>query len=310
MNKSPLLIILGPTASGKTRLAVSMAAEIGAEIISADSRQVFRGMDIGTGKDLTEYCFEGKPIPYHLIDIRDAGMSYNVNEFKSDFYHAYSDILSRAKVPLLCGGTGMYIHSILQHQPYTAVPVDLPLRERLQGESPEELKRILQTYPSSFSDHADLSSSKRMIRAIEVAGYLQNNQLEEEQRVPLDPVVIGLTGDVEHRRQRIMQRLESRLKEGLIEEVARLLAEGVPAETLIFYGLEYKFVTAYLQGEFDLDELKEKVYIAIRQFAKRQMTFFRKMEKDGVMINWLDCDEGIDELKAQAMDIYLQHYPR
>ncbi|HEY0177227.1 MAG TPA: tRNA (adenosine(37)-N6)-dimethylallyltransferase MiaA [Pedobacter sp.] len=304
----PLLIILGPTASGKTRLAVSVAQALNGEIISADSRQVFRGMDIGTGKDLGEYTFNGTAVPYHLISIREPGEKYNVNTFKDDFYEAYEDIIQRSKLPVLCGGTGMYIHSILQNHQYTAIPVNEELRNRLPLHDIGTLRLELAAYPSELTGHADLSSAKRLVRAIEIADYLQHHSLAEEIRPQIDPLIIGLTGEVDLRRERIFKRLNDRFEEGLIEEVESLLQQGVPAEVLLFYGMEYKFVTSYLQKEHSLEDLKEKLYIAIRQFAKRQMTFFRKMEKDGVEINWLDSDNGSEVLKSAVIKLYKDKY--
>lgn len=284
----PLLVVLGPTASGKTKLAVQLADRLHAEIISADSRQVFRGMDIGTGKDLQEYQLNGRDIPYHLIDIKEAGDHYNVNEFKDGFYDIFEQLHRKHTLPILCGGTGMYIHSILQHQPFTAIPVNMPLRERLSGQDILALRRTLANYPAHTTAHADLSSAKRIVRAIEIADFLLNHTFIEEKRPKINSVVIGLSSDVPSRRERILQRLNERFEQGLIEEVENLLSGSVQREMLTFYGLEYKFVAAYLNKEHSLQELKEKLYIAICQFSKRQMTFFRKMEKDGVKIHWLD----------------------
>jgi tRNA dimethylallyltransferase len=305
---NPLLIILGATASGKTRLAVSVAGTLNGEIISADSRQVFRGMDIGTGKDLREYTINDTAIPYHLINIRDAGEQYNVNAFKDDFYQAYDGIKAQHKLAVLCGGTGMYIHSILQNHQYTAVPVNAALREKLPQHDIAELRFLLSGYPEQLTIQADLSSAKRLVRAIEIAEYLKHHTLSEEIRPQIDPLIIGLTGDVESRRTRILARLNLRFEEGLIDEVEGLLQKGVSAEALLFYGMEYKFVTAYLLNEFNLADLKEKLYIAIRQFAKRQMTFFRKMEKDGIMINWLDSDMDHGQLHDNVIKLYQDKY--
>lgn len=297
MSHNPLLIILGPTASGKTELAVALAKTYNSEIISADSRQVFKNMDIGTGKDLAVY----QNIPHHLINIKAAGEKYHVNEFKTDFYTAYKQITVAKKLPILCGGTGMYIHSLLQNQQYTAVPVNLNLREKLQELNKLQLQEKLNTYPLSLTQHADYSTSKRLIRAIEIAEYLKYNKLPAANSHQLNPLIIGLTSDKETRRQRIINRLDERLKQGLIAEVEKLLTSGVSAEMLTFYGLEYKFVTAYLAGNLDYETLKEKLGIAICQFAKRQMTFFRKMEKDGVLINWLNTSLGLETLKQQTI---------
>lgn len=297
MPQNPLLIILGPTASGKTALAVALANILQTEIISADSRQVFENMDIGTGKDLAEY----KNVPYHLIDIKTAGEKYNVNEFKTDFYTAYQNILAKKKIPILCGGTGMYIHSLLQNQQYTAVPVNDQLRAQLQLYDKFQLQIKLNLYPLKLRQHADYSTTKRLIRAIEIAEYLKFNELPSTDFIAFNTLVIGLESDIETRRSRILKRLDDRLKSGLIAEVEHLLLAGVSSEILTFYGLEYKFITAYLAGEYDYEILKERLGIAICQFAKRQMTFFRKMEKDGVEINWLNTNQGSEKLLAQAV---------
>jgi len=299
----PLLVILGATASGKTKLAVAVANELNGQLISADSRQVFEGMTIGTGKDLNEYIIGEKQIVHHLIDIKPAGDHYNVNEFKEDFYLAFDQIAGLQQFPILCGGTGMYIHSILQHHALTAVPVNQTLRENLILLSKEELASRLNSYPLELRNHADHSSFKRMIRAIEIADYLSTNELPQKVRTEIDPLVVGLRAHVESRRGRILERLATRLQNGLIEEVSDLLAQGVSAEMLSFYGLEYKFVVAYLTNKIDLETLKEKLGIAICQFAKRQMTFFRKMEKDGVKINWLDADQDFSILKESTIQL-------
>lgn len=310
MDQNPLLIILGPTASGKTKLAVRVAEAMNGEVISADSRQVFKGMDIGTGKDLDEYTFQGKNIPYHLINIREAGEHYNVNSFKEDFYTVFNDLTAKRILPVLCGGTGMYIHSILQNHQYTAIPVNEELRGALPAHDLIVLRTLLAGYPAELTAHADLSSAKRLVRAIEIADYLQKNTFVEELYPQVDALVIGLDGEVNLRRERIFNRLNERFKSGLIEEVNGLLKQGIPAEMLIFYGLEYKFITEHLQGKLSLADLKDKLYIAIRQFAKRQMTFFRKMEKDGVKINWLDAALDTSLLKEEVLQLYQQSFGR
>ena len=302
MSAKPLIIVLGPTASGKTKLAVALADELNGEIISADSRQVFKNMSVGTGKDLNEYKVGEKDIAYHLIDIKEAGQKYNVNEFKEDFYQAFDLISTQHRLPILCGGTGMYIHSILQNHELTSIPINLPIRENLQTLEKKELLSRLQLYPQQLIQQVDVSSSKRLIRAIEIAEYLMHHQLEKKVRTEIAPMVIGLQSSLEVRRSRILKRLDYRLNNGLIEEVEKLLNMGISEETLIFYGLEYKFVSAYLIGKTNYTELREKLGIAICQFAKRQMTFFRKMEKDGVMIHWLDAEEDFLTLKHTAMD--------
>ncbi|RYG18586.1 MAG: tRNA (adenosine(37)-N6)-dimethylallyltransferase MiaA, partial [Chitinophagaceae bacterium] len=301
MTTNPLLIILGATASGKTKLAIELAKALQTEIISADSRQVFRDMDIGTGKDLAQ--FYDANIPYHLIDIRAAGQNYNVNCFKEDFYRAFTTITRKNKLPILCGGTGMYIHSLLQNHQLTAVPTNEKLRLSLSNLSKEQLIAKIKSYPADLIKYVDFSSAKRLIRAIEVADYLQHHTLEKVEQPVLNPLVIGLVDELETRITKISVRLAARLKDGLIEEVEQLIANGVSTEMLTFYGLEYKFVASYLLKEMDYDTLKEKLTIAICQFAKRQMTFFRKMEKDGVKINWLAADKELLTLTTDALQL-------
>ncbi|MCZ4222664.1 tRNA (adenosine(37)-N6)-dimethylallyltransferase MiaA [Pedobacter rhodius] len=302
MSDKPLLIILGATASGKTKLAVQVADALNAEIISADSRQVFRKMDIGTGKDLAEYNINGKTIPHHLINILEPGERYHVDAFKNDFYNAYQSITDKDKFSILCGGTGMYIHSLLQNQRYTAVPVHSGLRTALDSLTKEELINRLKDYPEELSRHVDFNAKKRLIRAIEIAEYLSCNELADVDRPKINSLVFGLKNKVEQTRYNILSRLEYRLGDGMIEEVEDLLNKGVSKEILTFYGLEYKFIVAYLSGDLNYDELKLKLGIAICQYAKRQNTFFRKMEKDGVIINWLDASEPLDSLKQQILE--------
>jgi tRNA dimethylallyltransferase len=304
MGLNKLLIILGPTASGKTKLAVSLADVLNAEIISADSRQIFSGMDIGTGKDLGEYHINGKNIPYHLIDIKKPGDTYNVNEFKDDFHKVYDQLNQEKRTAILCGGTGMYVHSLLQNHEYTSIPVDHDLRASLQLQDIEVLRTMLAKYPVAFTSHADHSSFKRLIRAIEIAEYLSHHQFTKIERPLINPLVIGLTSDVQKRREKIYNRLETRLEEGMIAEVQLLLDNGVSKEILVFYGLEYKFIVSYLFNEITYKELKERLAIAICQFAKRQMTFFRKMEKDGVKITWFNTDENPDRLIQDIISLY------
>lgn len=302
---APLLIVLGPTASGKTKLAVALAHALNGEIISADSRQVFRGMDIGTGKDLSEYTYKGKQIPYHNIDIKPAGERYHVDEFKRDFSVAYRNILKAGRLPVLCGGTGMYIHSLLQNHAYTSVPVNEVLRDSLLERSREELIIMLQRFPLKLREHADLSTKKRLIRAIEVASYLSDNEFVKQVDLKLNPYVVGLLDDVEVRRQKIKRRLDLRLKNGMVEEVEGLLKSGVDAEILRFYGLEYKIIVSYLQHELSYREMEEQLYNGICQYAKRQMTFFRKMEKDGVNIHWYQADMEPELLKETVLRAFV-----
>lgn len=308
MSEHNLLIVLGATAVGKTALAVQLAKSFNGEVISADSRQVFRGMDVGTGKDLSEYSIDGIKIPYHLIDIRNAGEHYHVNAFKEDFYQAFEDISNRARLPILCGGTGMYIHSLLQNHDLTSIPVNADLRQHLLILDKIQLQHKLDTYSLELRKKVDYSSSKRLIRAIEIADFLSKNDYQPEERPVINPFLIGLYNEVETRRSKILSRLDARLSNGLIEEVERLLAAGVSKEMLVFYGLEYKFIVAYLNKEIDFDMLKERLGIAICQFAKRQMTFFRKMEKDGVKIHWLLAGDDRQALKEEAIDLVRKNF--
>jgi len=305
---NPLTIILGPTASGKTRLAVSIAQKLGTEIISADSRQIFRGMDIGTGKDLAAYEINGQKIPYHLIDIKDAGQRYHVSEFKTDFYSAFDKISAKHVIPILCGGTGMYVNSILQNHAFTEIPVNEHLRAELNGLPIEDLKQKLTGFPVEHTMHADQSTVKRLIRAIEVATYLQNNELNDIDRAKINPFVIGLKDEVAIRRRKIEQRLMQRLDDGMIEEVRNLLDAGVPAEILTFYGLEYKLVVSYLEQQIDYLQLKTQLFNSICQYAKRQMTFFRKMEKDGVNIHWYQADMDFENLSGTVLSDIERHF--
>ncbi|CAH0262348.1 tRNA dimethylallyltransferase [Pedobacter sp. Bi27] len=302
MDQHNLIIILGATASGKTKLAVSVADALNGEIISADSRQIFKRMDIGTGKDLQEYQINGKTIPYHLIDILEPGERYHVDAFKNDFYKAFASITEKNKIPILCGGTGMYIHSLLQNQTFTAIPINQELRDQLNLLSKEELILKLQSDNNKNIDHVDLSSKKRLIRALEISHYLQHNQLEVIDRPALKPIIFGLKNEVETTRAKILARLDQRFKAGLIEEVVQLLKEGISKEMLVFYGLEYKFIVNYLDGLFTFDELKLKLGIAICQYAKRQNTFFRKMEKDNVEVIWLDASAPTNLLQQLVIE--------
>lgn len=298
MTNAPLIVILGPTACGKTRLATQLAAQIEGEIISADSRQVYRRMNIGTGKDLDEYVVDGKSIPYHLIDICDAGEAYHVHRFQVDFQAAFSDIQSRRHTPILCGGTGLYIESVLKQYQFTSIPVDETLRQQLETLSDEALLTRFNTTSSAYSSLADTSTRKRLVRAIEIATYLQTHSFETAPPTPLHYQIFGLDLPVEERRTRITRRLHQRLQNGMIDEVQALLHQGLTPEQLIYYGLEYKFMTEYLTGVLTYDTMVERLNVAIHQFAKRQMTFFRKMERNGLTIHWLDALAPIDQLVA------------
>jgi len=302
MAQHNLIIILGATASGKTKLAVSIADALNGEIISADSRQIFKRMDIGTGKDLQEYEINGKIIPYHLIDILEPGERYHVDAFKNDFYKAFETITAKQKLPILCGGTGMYIHSLLQNQTFTSIPVNQALRNRLDLLSKEELVLKIRNEKNQNTEHVDLSSKKRLIRAIEIAEYLKSHDLETVERPEIKPIIFGLKNEVEITRAKILARLEERFKAGLIEEVAQLLKEGISKEVLVFYGLEYKFIVNYLDGLLTFEELKLRLGIAICQYAKRQNTFFRKMEKDNVKIIWLDASAPSNLIKQLVIE--------
>lgn len=279
-----LLILLGPTASGKTKLAVELAKSLDAEIISADSRQVYRHMNIGTGKDLTEY----KEIPYHLIDILKPGEKYNIDRFISDFEEAYWDIINRGKRVIVCGGTGFYIQSLLQPQPFIHVPISPDLRKELDSKEKGELIEILSGISISEDFKVDISSRKRIIRAIEIYTYLRkNSDFDISEKASYSYKIIGLNPTVEIRRKRITDRLYQRLEEGMIEEVQSLLNRGISNEELEYYGLEYKYISYYLKGQFSYDQFVQKLETEIHRYAKRQMTYFRKMEKDGIVIDWM-----------------------
>ena len=298
-----LITILGPTASGKTALAAHLAARIGnAEIISGDSRQVYRGMDIGTGKDLADYTVEGKAIPYHLIDICEAGEKYNLFRFQQDFRVAYDDILSRNCQPILCGGTGLYIESVLKGYKMEAVPENPELREQLKDCSLQELKRILEGY-KTLHNVTDLDTPKRAIRAIEIQAYYREHGTLTRDFPAIDSIILGVSIDRELRRKRISERLRHRLEqEEMVGEVRRLM-ERVPAEDLIYYGLEYKYLTLYCLGRLSYDEMVEKLEIAIHQFAKRQMTWFRGMERRGFTIHWIESTLPLEERVEKALNL-------
>ena len=289
-----LVTILGPTACGKTSLACRLAYNLNTEIISADSRQVYRGMDIGTGKDLSDYVVDGKQTPYHLIDIWDAGEKYNVFEFQHDFYKAYHSIKEKEKLPILCGGTGMYIESVLKGFRLLKVPENTELRKKLECKSLDELTEILAQY-KNLHNKTDVDSVKRAIRAIEIEEYMQVQEPEVNEFAPLNSLIIGIDIDREERRKKISTRLQTRLEEGMIDEVKRILDNGVTPDDLIYYGLEYKFVTQYLIGQLSYQEMFEQLEIAIHQFAKRQMTWFRGMERRGFTVHWLSANTPIDE---------------
>ncbi|MFN3489458.1 MAG: tRNA (adenosine(37)-N6)-dimethylallyltransferase MiaA [Emticicia sp.] len=321
-NNQPLIVILGPTASGKTKLAVDVASKLNGEIISADSRQVYKGMNIGTGKDYEDYLpffkqnqdwsagIEG----VHLIDTVEAGDSYNVAFFQRDFQKAYQDIISRNKTPILCGGTGMYIEAVLRNYEDTQVPISQEFRDELSLKTDEELESIFQEKYAQVNQNADISTRKRLIRAIEIGEFKireaggRRSAFEIRDTGDETPELVkniqnfGIFIPVEVRRERITKRLHNRLQNGMIEEVKFLLESGISAEKLIFYGLEYKFITEYLVGDLSYDEMAKRLEIAIHQFAKRQMTFFRSMERKGLKINWLDGIQPVEKMTEEIIN--------
>lgn len=321
--KHSMITILGPTASGKTNLATHLAAQIdnmdailwggkthGAEIIGADSRQVYRGMDIGTGKDLADYVVDGKQVPYHLIDICDAGTKYNLFQYQQDFYDAYLDIQKRGVLPILCGGTGLYIESVLKGYHLSPVPQNPMLREQLADKSLEELTAMLKDLKaksgSKMHNRTDVDTAQRAIRAIEIETYNLEHPMPERELPALDSLIVGVSIDRDARREKITRRLKQRLNEGMVDEIKSLLASGVPAENLIYYGLEYKFITEYVIGKTTYEEMFRGLEIAIHQFAKRQMTWFRGMERRGFTIHWIDALQPMEEKVNAVIELMKQ----
>lgn len=300
--KYDLITIIGPTASGKTPLATALADRLDTEIISGDSRQVYRRMDLGTGKDLADYTIEGRSIPYHLIDIVEPGYKYNVFEYQRDFLKAYESIVEKGKLPILCGGTGMYIESVLKGYRLLPVPENPELRASLEGKSLGELTRILEGY-KKLHNSTDVDTAKRAIRAIEIEEYYKQQPPEFREFPTLKSLIIGVDIDRELRREKITRRLKQRLDEGMVEEVRGLLAEGISAENLIYYGLEYKFLTQYAIGELTYEEMFHQLETAIHQFAKRQMTWFRGMERRGFTIHWLDATLPMEEKVERIINL-------
>lgn len=288
MEKYDLITILGPTASGKTPLAAALAYQLDTEIISGDSRQIYRRMDLGTGKDLEDYTVNGRQIPYHLIDIVEPGYKYNVFEYQRDFLNAYSQVRLKEKLPILCGGTGMYIESVLKGYRLLPVPENPELRDSLAGKSLEDLTRLLSTY-KKLHNSTDVDTVKRAIRAIEIEEYYKQQSPEYREFPQINSLIVGVDIERELRREKISRRLKQRLDEGMVDEVKTLLGSGIPSEDLIYYGLEYKYLTLYVLGELSFDEMFHQLEIAIHQFAKRQMTWFRGMERRGFTIYWLDA---------------------
>ena len=299
-----MITILGPTASGKTPLAASLAARIGGEIISADSRQVYRRMDIGTGKDLADYG----DVPYHLIDICEPGTKYNLFQYQQDFFDAYNNIIGRGKIPVLCGGTGLYIEAVLKGYKLSPVPQSPELRSRLEGRSLEELTQMLTELKaktgSNMHNKTDVNSCQRAIRAIEIETYNLQNPMPRRELPPVDSLIIGVNIDRELRREKITRRLKARMEEGMVDEVKGLLAEGIPPEDLIYYGLEYKYLTEYITGVTTYDEMFQHLEIAIHQFAKRQMTWFRGMERRGFKIHWIEATLPMEEKVNKILELW------
>jgi len=289
-----LIAILGPTASGKTSFAATLAYELDTEIISADSRQIYREMDLGTGKDLADYTVNGKQIPYHLIDIAEPGYKYNVFEYQRDFLNAYQSIKQKGRLPVLCGGTGLYLESVLKGYQLIPVPENPELRIRLAGKTLEELTDILSNY-KTLHNSTDVDTAKRAIRAIEIEEYYATHDLSAREFPSINSLIIGVDINRELRREKITKRLRQRLDEGMVEEVRQLLNKGIQPEDLIYYGLEYKYLTLYVTGEISFEEMFKQLEIAIHQFAKRQMTWFRGMERKGFKIHWIQASMPTDE---------------
>lgn len=312
MQNGRMITILGPTASGKTSLAAALAYALHrqgreAEILSADSRQVYRGMDIGTGKDLADYQVDGYNVPYHLIDICEPGTKYNLFQYQQDFLTAYRGIVERGAQPILCGGTGLYIESVLKGYQLSPVPQNQALRDRLEGKSLDELTLMLKDLKaktgSNMHNQTDVDTAQRAIRAIEIETYNLEHPLPKREFPPIASVVVGVNIDREERRRKITNRLKARLEEGMIDEVRGLLSRGIDADDLIYYGLEYKYVTEYAIGRITYEEMFRSLEIAIHQFAKRQMTWFRGMERRGFTIHWIDAMLPMEEKVAAILEL-------
>jgi tRNA dimethylallyltransferase len=282
-----IIVITGPTATGKTRLSALVADRLGGEVISADSRQVYRGMDIGTGKDMSDYVIDGRMVPVHMVDVADAGYRYNVYEYQRDFLKVFEELSLRGCLPVVCGGSGMYVDSIVSGYRLIQVPVNSPLRALLEGRSLEELTEILSHY-RNLHNQTDVDTVKRAVRAIEIADYYMNHPVDDKPFPVKNPLVTAVFFDRETRRTRISERLRARIDNGMIEEVQHLLASGINPDDLIYYGLEYKYVTLYLMNNIGYEEMFRKLEVEIHRFAKRQMTWFRGMERRGIKINWID----------------------
>jgi tRNA dimethylallyltransferase len=302
MEKYDLVVITGPTASGKTSLAARLALRLGGEVVSADSRQVYRNMDIGTGKDINDYIVDGISVPYHLIDIVDPGYKYNVYEYQRDFLAVYNDLKERKVFPVVCGGSGMYVDSIISGYRLNEVPPDPVLRSELEKKSIEELTDILKSY-KELHNITDIDTKKRAIRAIEIESYYHKKENSQTSLPEIRSLIIGVKYDRDMRREKISQRLIERLSGGMIEEVKGLLDKGVDSETLIYYGLEYKYITLYLTGKTSYDEMFRCLEVSIHRFAKRQMTWFRGMERKGIKIHWLDGELPMENKIEKILDL-------
>ena len=308
MKEQLTITILGPTACGKTTVATALAADIGGEVISADSRQVYRGMDIGTGKDLADYVVDGRQVPYHLIDIAEPGTKYNLFEYQRDFHEAYQNISARGVVPVICGGTGLYIEAVLKGYSLSTVPQNEELRSSLEGKSLDELTAMLvelkRQNGSNMHNRSDVDSCQRAIRAIEIEHHNLHNPMPERELPPVPSVVVGIDIDRDERRARITRRLRQRLDEGMVDEIKGLIDSGVAPDDLVYYGLEYKYVTGYVIGRISYDEMFRQLEIAIHQFSKRQMTWFRGMERRGFNISWIDYRLPLDEKVRVIRQLY------
>ncbi len=300
--KYNMLTILGPTAGGKTSVATQMASILDGEVISADSRQVYRNMDLGTGKDLEDYIVEGNQIPFHIIDVVDPGYKYNVYEYQKDFVKAFDDITNRKKFPVLCGGSGMYLEAVLKGYKLINVPNNEKLRKELESKSDDELIKLLGSF-KELHNKSDIDTRKRMVRALEIELYYENHPEIDHYFPKINSLIIGVKYDRDSRRKRITQRLKQRLENGMIDEVKKILDDGVSAEDLIYYGLEYKFLTQHIIGELSYDEMFRGLETAIHQFAKRQMTWFRGMERKGFKIYWLDGYAPMNEKKDRILNL-------
>ncbi len=297
----PLIVITGPTATGKTRLAARVAKATDGEVISADSRQVYRGMDLGTGKDFDDYVVDGYLVPYHLVDIAEPGTEYNVYEFQQDFLKAYHHIVSRNKQPVLCGGTGLYIEAAISGYKLIKVPVNPRLRKELENLTMEELTHLLASM-RSLHNTTDITERNRLLRAVEIETYYHENPNLQTRYPSLRPVLFGIHFEREALRQRITQRLKTRLESGMLDEINELLNSGLKPGQLTFYGLEYRFLTRYATGEISYDEMFEKLNTAIHQFAKRQMTWFRRMERNGFAIHWIDGNLSLEDKARRVLE--------